>query len=146
MKHAINKLKLKSGKDANEMLVRKLAFNFLSTGYMVTTEKKAKILKTFMERVVNKSKEQNEANKNTLLRYFPQKKVISALFEQVGPTLKERAGGYTKIAKLAARDSDGALMVKIQWAHPVVINWETKKAEVKTEKAPKAEKEVAPAK
>lgn len=138
MKHSINKIKLNSGKDANQMLIRKLAFNFLTSGYMVTTETKAKILRTFIERIVTKSKESSEANKNSLLRYFPVK-VINVLFEQVGPTLKDKMGGYTTTSKLVARQSDGALMVKIQWAHPVVINWEPKKV-VKLDQADPKEK------
>lgn len=127
MKHGLKKLKIKGGKDANDMLMRKLATNFIEHGHMVTTEKKAKALKPFMEKIVEKSKENKESNKNYLQKFFTQKKYLTALFEQVGPALKDKQGGYVKIKTLNQRETDGAIMCKIEWSLPVVITWENKK-------------------
>jgi large subunit ribosomal protein L17 len=136
MKHSISKIKIKSGKDANTMLVKKLLFNFVANGKITTTEKKAKVLKTSLEKVLGHTKEKTEANKNYLLRYFPQPKMINLLFDQVGAALKDKAGGYVKVTRLQERASDGAMMCSVSWAHPVVIEAE-KTPEKKEHKAAK---------
>ncbi len=141
MKHRVKIIKFNNGQDANQMMVKKLLYNFLKSSPLVITEKRGKALKTYIDRVLPKTKEQTEANKNYLLRYFPQKNFVKELFAQVGPSIKDINGGYTSLTKLNQRDSDGAYMVKIQWAHPISINWETKKKEVVKEK-----KEIKPTK
>lgn len=135
MRHGYHKPKFKTGKDANDMLMRKLAVNFITRGSMVTSEKKAKTLRPFVERIVQKAKGNTQADKNYLLRYFPQVEYITLLTEQIAPALKEMSGGYVRVIRLNQRDSDGTVMSRIEWAHPVVVNAPVKeeKKEVKTE-------------
>lgn len=146
MIHKTNKVKFNNGQDANQMLMRKLAYNFLHNAGIKTTEAKAKALKTYMDRIVSKSKEKSEANKNFLMKYFDDKKTISALFDQVGPAVAKINGGFVKIVRLNQRENDGSMMVKLLWAHPVVIDWEDKKEDkepkvTKTKKSSKVTKE-----
>ena len=140
MKHRVKNIKFNRGQDANQMMVKKLLINFLKSSKLVITEKRGKALKMYLDRVLPKTKEQTESNKNYLLRYFPQKKVVDVLFTQVGPSIKDINGGYTTLTKLTQRDSDGAYMVKIQWAHPVTINWDEPKQEKTEEKVEKKTK------
>lgn len=121
MKHSVKKIKFKSGKDANEMLMRKMASNLIAHGRMVTTEAKAKALRPFIERLVTKAKNQTEADKNYLLRYFPDKKRMTVLLEQIGPAFKDRNGGYVRIVRLNQRDSDGTMMSRIEWTQPITV-------------------------
>lgn len=121
MAHGVKKIKIKSGKDANRMLMRKLTVNFISHGTMVTTEKKAKTLRPFIERLVEKAKTKSEANHNYLLRVFTVKKFMSIMVDQVGPALQDKHGGYIRLTRLNQRDSDGAIMTRVEWAHPVVL-------------------------
>lgn len=137
MKHRVKIIKFNRGQDANQMMVKKLLINFLKNSQLVITEKRGKALKMYLDKVLTKTKEQNEANKNYLLRYFPNQKTVNILFSQVGPAIQTINGGYTSLTKLTQRDSDGAYMVKIQWAHPITINWDDKKEEVKAEMKPK---------
>lgn len=138
MNHKTNKIKFGLGQDANSMLMRKLMYNFLRDARITTTEAKAKALKTYLDRVVSKTKEKTEANKNYLLKYFNDKKIISVLFDQVGPAIAKINGGFVKIVRLNKRENDATMMVQVLWAHPVVIDWEDKKvAEVKTAKKSK---------
>ena len=55
MKHQISKVKFRGGKDANKMLIKKLLYNFFSHGSIVTTAAKAKALKMFVEKLVEKT-------------------------------------------------------------------------------------------
>jgi len=130
MHHRIKKVKFKGGYDANKMLIKKLAFNFLMTGQIKTTLIKAKVLKSKIERLVEKMKEENEKNKYFFLRYFGKKKILPLLFKIVGPVFKEVKGGYVRIIKIGQRDSDGAPMAKVEWTKPVVYSQKGKKTKV----------------
>ncbi|MEO6509123.1 MAG: L17 family ribosomal protein [Patescibacteria group bacterium] len=133
MKHRVNKFNFKGGKDANDMMVRKLAYNFMAHGMMVTTEKKGKAISSYMGRLVEKAKTKTEANKNYLLRVTGSQKVINNLFNNIGPTFKDTVGGYITLQRLQQRISDGAMMVKISWIKPIVVEEVIK--EIKTAQA-----------
>ncbi len=132
MRHGVKSKTFQGGSDANKMLLRKLVVNFLAKGVLTTTETKAKVTKSLLERLVEKSKSRTEANKNYLLRKVTQPKMIEYLFNEVGPALKDIKGGYVKIIKLGYRASDGAPSAKVMWAHPIV----TRVMEVKETKQP----------
>ncbi|QQG44711.1 MAG: hypothetical protein HYW86_02235 [Candidatus Roizmanbacteria bacterium] len=138
MRHQLRKIKIQKGYDANKMLVRKLIVNFLKVGRITTTEKKAKILKPIIEKIVEKSKARTESNKNHLLKKLANPKLVELLFLNVGKAFEERVGGYVKIEKLSERESDGALMVRLIWSSPVVFEGQNKeiikKNPVKSEK------------
>lgn len=139
MRHGSKKIKVRLGIDANKMLMRKLTMNFISMGKITTTQTKAKLLKTFVERLVEKTKQETEANKNYLLRYIPYSHIVQKLFLNVGPAMKDKIGGYVTLQKMYQRDSDGAIMVKMQWSNPVVMNEPVKeKVSVKDKVEPKA--------
>jgi len=129
MRHKVKKIKFNFGKDANKALMKKLAVNFLDKGYLETTLAKAKVLKSHLERLIFKMKLKNEANKNFLLKYLNNKKIVDDGFERIGPALSKIQGGYVRIMKLGVRSGDGSFMAKVEWAYPVVK--ETKILEVK---------------
>ena len=132
MQHRTNKFTFGSGIDANSMLMRKLMKNFISSSQIETTITRAKALKVYMDRIVSKTRVYSEYNKNYLLRYFPEKKYQKVLFDQIGPAVAKISGGYVRIVRLGKRDNDGAMMARVEWAHPVVIDWENKKSSKKT--------------
>lgn len=129
MRHRIKKIKFRRGSDANQMLVKKLVLNFLERGKIATTLKKTKVLKTVIEKLVEKAKEKTEANKNYLMHYITDKKMTKFLFETVGPALKKTVGGYVRVVRLGARESDSSERARLEWAYPIVI--ETPKVEIK---------------
>jgi len=90
-----------------------------------------------MDRIVSKTRVYSESNKNYLLRYFPEKKYQKVLFDQIGPAIAKISGGYVRIVRLGKRDNDGAMMARVEWAHPVVIDWENKKSSKKTNQTKK---------
>jgi len=145
MKHQVKNTKFHSGVDSNQMIVRKLMKNFLRRSTVVTTHLKGKVLKMNIDRIVSKSRTFTQSNKNVLLKYFPEPEYIKVLFEQVGPAVKDIAGGYVRIIKLGIRENDGASMVRVEWAHPVVIDWEPKsKEKSKPTVKPKAKTKAKP--
>lgn len=133
MRHRIKKTKFKYGRDANKMLMRKLAINFLTKGYLKTTASKIKMLKPYLEKIVFKMKTKTEANKNYLLRYLGDMRIVENGFRVIGPAMSKIKGGYIKVVKIGLRSSDGSLMSKIQWSQPVVMDNE--KSDVKNKNA-----------
>lgn len=109
MRHNSKKIKIQLGVDANRMLMRKLAVNFLGTGTLTTTEKKAKLLKSHIEKLVEKTKENSQANRNFLLRNLANSKLVDSLFTSVGKVMSKKTGGYVTMKKLHRRESDNAL-------------------------------------
>lgn len=126
MRHQSNKIKFNSGRDANRMLMRKLAVSFLDHGYLQTTLAKAKTLKPHLEKLVTKMKIKNEANKNFLLRYLGDIKIVNDGFDRVGQALERVIGGYVRVIKQGMRNDDGAPLARVEWAYPVVKSVSTK--------------------
>ena len=137
MKHRIAKRKFGCGYDANKMLMRQLCRNFFLEQKSTTTKERAKAMQIIIEKLVSKSKVNTEANKNHILSYFGEQALVKRLFEKVGPAFEKINGGYTKVSLLEQRQSDGAMMAQITWAHPLV-----KESKIKSEEVTKAVKEV----
>jgi len=119
MRHGYSKIKFKDGQDADQMLVRKLATNFLMVGKLKTTIKKAKVLKTVLEKLIEKMKIKNEANKNYLLKILGDRELVERSFVDFGASFTKINGGYVRIVKIGVRDSDGSEMVVVEWAYPI---------------------------
>jgi len=126
MRHRVKKIKFKKGKDANKMLMKKLAVNFLTKGKITTTKAKAKALKSYLEKLVSKAKKPSEADKNVVYKKLGNRKIAILLLKQISPSIQNLTSGYFKLSFLGQRSSDGSEMVKIEWSLPVVINKEEK--------------------
>jgi len=130
MKHRVAKRKFGQGYDANKMLMRQLCRNFFIEQKTTTTKERVKAMQIVIEKLVTKAKSKTEANKNIILSYFGEKALVDRLFNTVGPAFEKINGGYTKMTLLKQRQSDGAMMAELTWAHPFV----QEKKEVKANK------------
>lgn len=119
MKHRVAKRKFGFGYDANKMLLRQLCRSFFLENTIKTSKQRAKATQMQVEKIVTKSKVQNEANKNYILRFFGDEKMCELLFTKIGPSFGKVGGGYTKVSLIGQRESDGAMMAKLSWAHPL---------------------------
>ncbi len=73
-----------------------------------TTTAKAKALRTYVEPLLTRSKENTTHNRRTAFSYLQDKEASKELFDVVGPKIGDRPGGYTRIIKLGARLGDAA--------------------------------------
>jgi len=120
MRHGFIKVKFGHGHDANQMLKRKLAVNFLKWGKIETTFSKVKVLKPIIEKMVTKIKGGTEADHNQLLKQLGSHEQLLENFKEIKTAMSKINSGFVKIIKLGARESDGGQMARLIWAYPVV--------------------------
>lgn len=143
MKHGYKKVKFGGGKDADKMLLRKLAHNFLTEGKLETTKQKAKAAQSVVERLVTKAKTNTEADKQYILKHITAPVVMKILVGDIATALKNVNSGYTRVINVGKRLTDGADIARLEWAYPVVIG---KKEEPKKLKKQEAAPKEAPKK
>lgn len=96
-----------------KMLFKSLANSFFLQEKIITTEAKAKELRSFAEKMLTRAKNNSISNRRILAKNLTPK-ANKKVFEELAPRYKQRKGGYTRIIKLGPRTSDGARMVIIE--------------------------------
>ena len=84
------------------------------TNRIITTVAKAKELRRFVEPLITRSKEDNLLNRRMVFSSLQHKDAVKRLFEEIGPKVADRNGGYTRIIKIGFRQGDGADMAMIE--------------------------------
>ncbi len=95
-------------------LMMNLACALIENKRIFTTLAKAKALRTFVEPIITKSKDDTTHSRRTVFSYLKNKDVVSTLFKDVAVKVAERNGGYTRISKLLyelAEEDNGTLVV-----------------------------------
>jgi large subunit ribosomal protein L17 len=77
---------------------------------ITTTTAKAKALRTYVEPLITKSKEDSTHSRRVVFSYLKDKIAVAELFRDISPKIGERPGGYTRILKLGNRIGDNADM------------------------------------
>ena len=113
---------LKKGKKFNRLrgdrisFMRNLANDLIRAGSVETTEARAKAIRPVVERLVTFAKKQTLASRRILISRVQNERVVSKLYNDLGPRYAERAGGYLRITKLASsRKRDGSRMARIEF-------------------------------
>ncbi len=79
-----------------------------------TTTAKAKALRTYVEPLITKSKEDSTHSRRVVFRYLRDKQAVTELFREISPKVADRPGGYTRILKTGNRLGDNADMCIIE--------------------------------
>jgi len=79
-----------------------------------TTLAKAKVLRTYVEPLITKSKDDTTHSRRMVFSYLKDKYAVTELFRNVAPKIAERPGGYTRILKVGFRQGDAAEMAMIE--------------------------------
>ena len=89
-------------------LLSNLASQLIQHKRIVTTLAKAKVLRTYIEPLITKAKENTTHQRRVIFSYLQDKEAITELFSTVAEKVGGRPGGYTRIIKLGARTGDAA--------------------------------------
>ena len=114
MRHnkAINHLGRKSGH--RKAMLANMASSLLLHKRIETTVAKAKALRTYVEPLITKSKDDSTHSRRTVFSYLKQKEAVTELFRVIAPKIADRPGGYTRILKTGFRVGDAADMAIIE--------------------------------
>jgi len=141
-------------------MLANMATSLIVNKKITTTTAKAKALRTYVEPLITKSKDDSTHSRRIVFSYLQDKKAVAELFREISPKISERPGGYTRILKTGNRIGDNADMCIIELVdyNEGMLGSETAKAKAtrrrrstkkKTEpaaeskaKTPKAEKAV----
>jgi large subunit ribosomal protein L17 len=89
-------------------LLSNLASQLIAHKRIVTTLAKAKALRTYVEPLITKAKDNTTHQRRVVFSYLQDKEAITELFSTVAAKVAGRPGGYTRIIKLGTRVGDNA--------------------------------------
>lgn len=150
MRHnkAINHLGRKSGH--RKALLANLSCSLIQHKRITTTLAKAKALRSYVEPLITKSKDDSTHSRRIVFSYLKDKTAVAELFRTIAPKIADRPGGYLRILHVGFRQGDGSEMALIEFVDfneaAIAAPKETKKATrrsraKKAEAAPAAEAE-----
>ena len=128
MKHQVTGRKLGRSLGQRNALRRTLMTQLFERERIKTTEAKAKFIRSEAEKVITLAKHGLQAGaadsdqgkiklvhaRRLVAARLNDPKVVAKLFETIAPRYEKRAGGYTRILKLAPRQGDSAGMALLE--------------------------------
>ena len=114
MRHnrSINHLGRQAGH--RKALLANLASSLILKKRITTTVAKAKALKSYVEPLITKSKDDSTHSRRVVFSYLKDKAAVAELFRTVAPKIADRPGGYTRVLHLGFRQGDAAEMALIE--------------------------------
>ncbi len=121
---------------------------------ITTTKAKALEVRKSAEKLITRAKVDSVHNRRIAAKFIQDEKILNKLFTELGPRMKDRNGGYTRVLKIGFRQGDAADMVILELVDYKLPSEEDKAAKpaAKAKKAPakaessEAKAEKAPAK
>jgi len=81
---------------------------------ITTTLAKAKALRTYVEPLITRAKDDSTHSRRIAFSYLQNKEAVTELFREISKKIMERPGGYTRILKTGMRAGDNADMCFIE--------------------------------
>jgi len=98
-----------------EQMVGSLVANLILRDRIQTTLSKARVARQDAEKMVTLARKGTLAARRLTAARLRSPSAVVRLFEKIVPSLAGRNGGYTRIAKLGQRMSDGSTMAILEW-------------------------------
>ena len=95
-------------------LYRNLVTDLLRYERITTTEAKAKEIRPMAEKIITLGRRGDLHARRQANRFLYDPRVVRKVFDDLGPRMKERHGGYLRITGLEPRKGDGAHMASIE--------------------------------
>lgn len=89
-------------------LLSNMACELITHKRIVTTLAKAKALRTYIEPLITKGKDNTTHQRRVVFSYLQDKEAVAELFSTVAEKIGGRPGGYTRVIKLGIRHGDNA--------------------------------------
>ena len=119
MRHANKINKLSRTASHRKAMLENMASSLVMSKRIFTTLAKAKALRTYIEPVVTKAKNNSTHNRRLAFTYLGSnalaKEASKELFDVIAPKVGDRPGGYLRIIKTGFRAGDNAEMAMIEF-------------------------------
>ncbi|MEN8191250.1 MAG: 50S ribosomal protein L17 [Bacteroidota bacterium] len=114
MRHRVKGRKLNRTASHRSATMRALATALIREKKIKTTLAKAKEIRTFVEPMITRAKNDSVAARRIIAKDIKDKEVLKELFNEIVPKVGDRPGGYTRVVKLGRRLGDAAEMAIIE--------------------------------
>lgn len=114
MRHGIVGRKLNRSRPHYHALMDNLITSVLKHESIETTLPKAKEVQPLVEKLITLGKKGTLHARRTAFKTVRDEQVLRKLFDDIGPRMKERNGGCTRIVKRGVRMKDSAPMALLQ--------------------------------
>jgi large subunit ribosomal protein L17 len=95
-------------------MLSNMAVSLILHKRITTTLAKAKVLRTYIEPLINRAKDDSTHSRRMVFSYLQDKQAVTELFKEISKKIADRPGGYTRILKTGSRDGDNAQMCIIE--------------------------------
>jgi large subunit ribosomal protein L17 len=100
--------------DQSQAMIRNQITDLLRYEKIRTTEAKARELQREAEKVITLAKSNDVHHRRLASTKVWDQRVVTKLFDELGPRIADRPGGYTRLVKLMPRKGDGAAMAIVE--------------------------------
>ena len=100
--------------DVRIAMLKNLVTALLDNGKIVTTEARAKEVRSIAEKMITLGKKNTLHTRRQALSFIESEDVVKKLFDTIAPKYAERNGGYTRIIKIGPRKGDAAMEVVLE--------------------------------
>ncbi|CAN5718556.1 50S ribosomal protein L17 [soil metagenome] len=115
MRHRKSGRKFGRNPSQRKALLRQLAISLILNERLMTTESKAKELRSVVEKLVTIARDDSRHHRGLAMSRLDHTPSVERLFTVVAPRYEDVPGGYTRISKLGPRRGDAAPMVLIEF-------------------------------
>ena len=100
MRHRVRGRRLGRSTSHRQAMARNLVSSLFLHGRIVTTEQKAKEYRPMAEKLITLAKQKNLHRVRRAVQVLGNKDAVLRLFDEIGPSMADRPGGYTRILRL----------------------------------------------
>lgn len=134
MRHQVKGKKLNRNTKQRKALFLSLSRAMILEGGMVTTLPKAKVFRSFFEKLISRAKKGDFNARREVSKVLRRKQLTNILVDEIAPVFKNRPGGYLRIIRLPRRGGDDAPMAKVELVEKIE---KTREANLLKNKEPK---------
>ena len=121
-------------------MLRNMVASLFKYERITTTKAKAAEARMYAEKLITRAKVDTVHNRRIAAKFIADERILNKLFTELGPRMKERNGGYTRVLKMGFRQGDAAEMVILELVDYKLPEPDSDKNEKKSTKKAKAEK------
>ena len=104
---------------------------------ITTTKQKAMEIRRTAEKLITRAKVDSVHNRRQAATYIWDEAILNKLFTDIGPRMKDRNGGYTRVLKLGLREGDAAQVAILELVDYTLDKSTKKSADAKEDGADK---------